>query len=158
MYRRRMLCWAGSAASLALAGCTAGIAGQNLSEVARGAGLGRFLAAMREAGLAPLLQGSADLTIFAPSEAAFAAAAPQLSRFGREPGALRGLLGYHIVQGVLDASFLSGRRVNYRTTSAASLDVDGTGGGLRVDGARVLIPDLRAANGVIHVIDRVLSP
>ena len=53
--------------------------------------------------------------------------------------------------------FLTGVDVRYATLEGSSLDVDGTGG-LTVNGAAIVTPDLGADNGVVNVIDRVLIP
>ena len=63
-----------------------------------------------------------------------------------------------MVPGAFTAAFLEGMDVNYTTAAGSSLNVDGTGGALRVNGANVISADLETGNGVVHVIDRVLDP
>ena len=143
------------AAALALAACagdgTGG--GDTVLDVARANGLTAFLGAVRSAGLADTLAGDGPYTVFAPSNRALAAAG-----LPGDPEALRRFLAYHVVPGSFTTDFLGGVDVNYTTAAGSSLNVDGTGGALRVDRATVISPDLIAGNGVVHVIDRVLDP
>jgi uncharacterized surface protein with fasciclin (FAS1) repeats len=163
MHRRKLLILLSLAAGGGLAACGGGGAGggsEDVLAVARDAGLGQFLRAVRAAGLAETLSASGPYTVFAPSDAAFRA----LPR-GRLDGlmrsddreALRGLLAYHVVPGTFDAAFLEARQANYATLAGPSLQVDGAGG-LRVNGARAIRPDLEASNGIVHVIDAVIAP
>jgi uncharacterized surface protein with fasciclin (FAS1) repeats len=71
---------------------------------------------------------------------------------------LRRLVGYHVVPGMLTSTFLLGRDVNFTTSAGTPLTVDGTSGRLRVNGAAVTRADIEAGNGVVHIIDRVLTP
>jgi uncharacterized surface protein with fasciclin (FAS1) repeats len=48
--------------------------------------------------------------------------------------------------------------MNHLTATGDTLNVDGTGGRIRVDGASVVRADLPARNGVVHIVDRVLAP
>ena len=156
MQRRTVLTILGIAGGFGLAACGGGAGGVRASDdvlaVARDNGLGRFLRAVEAADLAATLSTPGPYTVFAPSDRAFASA-----RLPSDPAALRGLVAYHVVPGMYDAAFLDGLDANYTTAAGRSLNVDGTAG-LRVDGARVIRPDLEASNGVVHVIDRVLTP
>jgi uncharacterized surface protein with fasciclin (FAS1) repeats len=141
-----------------LAGCggggARGPAGPDLIGTARANNLDRLVRAIGSADLTDTLSGSGPYTIFAPTDRAFAA-----SNAGRLDGdGLRRLLAYHVVQGQLTSAFLEGMDVNHTTLLGSSLNVDGTGDGLRVNDARVLRADIAASNGVIHIIDRVLTP
>jgi uncharacterized surface protein with fasciclin (FAS1) repeats len=71
---------------------------------------------------------------------------------------LRAILTYHVVPGRVFASDIVGKRLHVTTVNGAQLAVNGRGGGVRVNRARVITADVRASNGVIHVIDRVLLP
>ena len=71
--------------------------------------------------------------------------------------ALRQVMAYHVVPGMFTSDFLTGVDVNYTTLKGTSLNVDGTDG-LRVDDATIVTPDLGASNGVVNIIDRVLTP
>jgi uncharacterized surface protein with fasciclin (FAS1) repeats len=146
-----------AAGAPALAACGGGTTGGAAPEgsvlgVARSNGLTRFAGAAEDAGLGEVLAGPGPYTVFAPSNRAFAAASLPRDK------ALERLLAYHVVPGEFTADFLTGVDVNYTTAAGSSLNVDGTGDTLRVNGARVISPDLAAGNGVVHVIDRVLDP
>ncbi|MBA3323900.1 MAG: fasciclin domain-containing protein [Rhodobacteraceae bacterium] len=149
------------AAGAALAGCgqgggpqSAGPRGPGVLGVAGANGLGRFVRAADSAGLTEVLAASGPFTLFAPTDRAFAASAA-----GRLDGeALQRLIAYHVVPGQLTSDFLEGMDVNHTTLLGSSLNVDGTGTGLRVNGAAVVRADLLASNGVVFAIDRVLTP
>lgn len=144
-------------AALVVAACGGGGgsgASDGVPEVARDAGLGQFLRAVRAAGLEEYLAGPGPFTVFAPSEAAFRAR-PSVLRGSQEE--MQRLVGYHVVPGDFGSGFLEGIDANYSTLAGRSLHVDGRDG-LRVNGARVIRPDLAASNGVVHVIDAVLVP
>ncbi|MBP7001052.1 fasciclin domain-containing protein [Amaricoccus sp.] len=126
-------------------------AGADVLSVARGAGAGRFARAAGETGVAETLAGPGPFTLFAPTDRAFAAAAR------RSPDLAR-LVAYHVVPGELTSEFLEGMDVNHTTLLGTSLNVDGSGGALRVNGASVLRADLMASNGVVFLIDTALTP
>ncbi len=162
MRRRRLLrIGAVGAVALTLAACSGGSdgprarpgSGSPVLEVARSNDLDRFLRAVERAGLTETLTGSGPFTLFAPTDAAFASSSAQRL----DPDALRALLAYHVVPGQLTTDFLEGIDVNHTTLLGSSLNIDGTDG-LRVNDARVLRADLLASNGVVFVIDRVLTP
>ncbi len=134
---------------------------KTIVEVARDAGsFETLLAAAAAAGLGDALQGDDDLTVFAPTDEAFAAL-PEgtveslLEEENRDQ--LRQILELHVVAGrtYADAA-LSERKLT--TLGGERIDVALERGALRVGGASVVKADIDAANGVIHVIDRVLLP
>ena len=116
--------------------------------------------ALKAAGLAETLATGGPFTVFAPTDAAFAALpegtlAELLKPENRET--LRAILLYHVVEGEVPA------REVVALTSAATLngqrlDVRVEEGKVTVDGAGVQKTDVMASNGVIHVIDAVLLP
>jgi uncharacterized surface protein with fasciclin (FAS1) repeats len=153
-------------AGFGLAACGAGTdgggarPGGDILAVARANNLDQFLRAVDAADLDATLAGAGPYTVFAPSDAAFRALprgrfSALLNPSNRDE--LRAFVGYHIVPGLFEASFLAGLDANYSTAAGRSLNVDGIDG-LRVNGARVIRPDLQASNGVVHVVDRVLTP
>jgi uncharacterized surface protein with fasciclin (FAS1) repeats len=152
----RLLLLATAGAGLAACGgggVPGGSSGDSVLGVARANRLSRFVRAVETAGLASTLAGPGPYTVFAPSDRAVAAA-----DMPRDPEALRELLAYHVVPGAFTTDFLVGVDVNYTTLAGTSLNVDGTGRPLLVNGTPVVTPDLLAENGVLHVIDRVLRP
>ncbi len=159
MHRRAALktLFAGASA-LALSACAGGGGGGpgggggTVVDVARRNHLNAFLRAIDDAGLTATLEGAGPFTVFAPTDRAFASA-----RLPRDPKALKSLMQYHVVPGTFPSDFLDGHDLNYTAANGRSVSIDGTGG-LTVNGARVITPDLEASNGVVHVIDRVLTP
>ena len=130
--------------------------------VATADGAGTFttlLAAAEAAGLVETLQGEGPFTVFAPTDAAFAALpAGTLDSLLADPEALKKILLYHVVSGSVKAADV----VNM--TSAPS--VEGSPIAIAVkdgmvylnDAAKVTATDVMASNGVIHVIDQVILP
>jgi uncharacterized surface protein with fasciclin (FAS1) repeats len=149
-------------ASLTSAAMTSPAASRgDIVDVASGAGqFSTLLAAAQAAGLVGALQGDGPLTVFAPTDDAFRALpAGTVERLLRPENRaeLRRILSYHVVEGAVFASDLSGRTSRPRTLAGARVSVDGRQG-VSVNNARVVTADVRADNGVIHVIDRVLLP
>jgi uncharacterized surface protein with fasciclin (FAS1) repeats len=127
------------------------------------AGAGTFktlLAAAQAAGLAEALAGEGPLTVFAPTDGAFAAL-PEgtveslLQPSGRD--ALVRILKHHVI--AADVSGAEAAQAGVAGTLAGTLlRFRAQGEGLNVSGANVIKADLRASNGTVHVIDRVLIP
>jgi uncharacterized surface protein with fasciclin (FAS1) repeats len=118
-----------------------------------------LLTAVKAAGLVETLQGKGPFTVFAPTDAAFAALpAGTLDGLLKDPAALKKILLYHVVSGSVTADKVVG------LTSATS--VEGSPIAISVkdgtvdlnDSAKVVTPDVMASNGVIHVIDKVILP
>ena len=153
----RLILLGGAAVGVAACGGGApaapGQSGGTVLEVARANRLTRFLRAVEAAGLEATLAGEGPFTLFAPNNRAFGAA-----DLPEDTESLRALVAYHVVPGMFTTDFLSGIDVNYTTLSGDGLNVDGTAGGLRVNGATIVTPDLGAGNGVVNIIDRVLVP
>ena len=122
-----------------------------------------LLAAAEAAGLAGALSDTQNITVFAPTDDAFAAALDALGLTADELLAdtetLTSILTYHVVPGDLTADYMEGFDLNHTTLTGRPLNVDGRSGLIRVGGvATETRPDLAAANGVVHVIDQALSP
>lgn len=117
-------------------------------------------AAVEAAGLSEALSGSDTLTVFAPTDSAFenlAAALEVAVTDLLELPNLSDILLYHVVGGyALSSDLTDGQTL----TTLAGIDVAITidENGTMVNDATVVIPDLTADNGVIHVIDAVLVP
>jgi uncharacterized surface protein with fasciclin (FAS1) repeats len=119
-----------------------------------------LIAAVVRAGLADTLDGHRQLTVFAPTDAAFERlfAALGVSGVDEIPVAtLRSVLLYHVAPGNRDStSVLDSTRI--RTLSKGFVVPSVHDGSAWINGARILLPDVHASNGVIHVIDAVLLP
>ncbi len=116
--------------------------------------------ALQAADLVDTLKGAGPFTVFAPTDEAFAKlpAGTLTSLLQAENKAkLRRILTYHVVPGRVGSADV----VKLSTAKAASGDaiaIEARGGTVTVDGARVVKPDVKASNGVIHVIDTVMLP
>lgn len=110
--------------------------------------------------LAALEDANGNLTVFAPTDAAFLRAFEALGvtpeQVLADRASLTQILLYHVVPGRALASTLSTGEV--ATLQGASLDVRVSGRAITVNGARVITPNVPALNGLIHVIDGVLLP
>lgn len=119
-----------------------------------------FVSLVQTAQLSSTLQSGAVFTVFAPTNAAFAALPPGTLESLRQPQnreTLVRILGYHALPRVAPSSQFRGQQLNLVTAEGQSIRVDGTRG-LRVNDANVVLADISAANGLIHVVDTVLVP
>jgi uncharacterized surface protein with fasciclin (FAS1) repeats len=116
-------------------------------------------AAVIAAGLADDLSGAGPFTVFAPTDAAFAALpAGVLDALLADPtGDLAQVLLYHVVSGeALSSSLSNGQTIT--TLQGQDVTVSITGGDVFINDAQVILADIMADNGVVHVIDAVLTP
>ena len=127
--------------------------------VADRAGFYIFAAALRSSDHFKTLESPGPLTVFAPSDAAFnrfsTAALDRLLKQDRE--LLHIVLGYHFAAGKVATARLAGKRIRAVMQAGGDVIIDGRSG-LRVNTARLVKPDLDAANGVVHGVDAVLWP
>ena len=111
--------------------------------------------AINAAGLDQMLRTHGPLTMFAPTDQAFAKlSASKLDRLLKEPQELKQVLRYHVLRAYVPAKQLA-RLKNALTASGAVVRIDGTSG-IKVNSALVTHPDILAANGVVHAVDAVL--
>jgi transforming growth factor-beta-induced protein len=133
----------------------------SIVQVAQSAGqFGTLLAAAKAAGLADALAGPGPFTVFAPTDAAFAALGQKTIDELLQPqnrDKLAGILKYHVVSGRVPASEAL-RLSAAQTLNGQRLRLSVDNGQLKIDDARVIKTDVNASNGVIHVIDRVMLP
>ncbi|MQC27699.1 MAG: fasciclin domain-containing protein [Chloroflexi bacterium] len=115
--------------------------------------------ALEAAGLIETLKGAGSFTVFAPTDAAFAALpAGALDGLLADPEALKQVLLYHVVAGSVDAATVSGL-TEAGTVNGASVTISVSGGTVTLNGlANVTTADIMASDGIIHVIDAVLIP
>ena len=117
-----------------------------------------LVAAVVQAELLVTLQGEGPFTLFAPTDQAFADAGIDLAALDTVEGkaALADILLYHVVSGEVPSSAvtecMSATAVNGQTLAFT------VGDGVMVNGASVTLADVNTSNGIIHVIDKVLSP
>lgn len=151
------------AAVVALGAATPGQArGKNIVEVAASTGqFNTLIAAAKAAGLAGALSRRHGITVFAPTDAAFAKLGKKTLRSLLKPrnrGKLRKILLYHVLGQRVPARKIPHGRTHVKTLAGRAVAVRKRGHRVRVNHARVIKADVRASNGVIHVINRVLIP
>ena len=118
-----------------------------------------LVAALAQANLVATLQGDGPFTVFAPTDAAFTAAGINLDDFSTdaEIAALADILLFHVVSGQVNAADVTDGLVA-AAVNGDNLTFTVSNGAVTVNGASVLLADVPASNGVIHVIDAVLMP
>jgi uncharacterized surface protein with fasciclin (FAS1) repeats len=117
-----------------------------------------LVALVKQAGLVKALSGPGQLTVFAPTDAAFAKVPKKtLAALGKNKAQLKAVLLYHVVKGKVTAA-QAGMLTSATTLEGAALPIRTSGGKVFVGGAQVLKADVMASNGVIHVINKVLLP
>ena len=132
---------------------------KNIIEVAAGAGSFKtLLAAVEAAGLTATLKGAGPFTVFAPTDAAFAALPPgTVEALLKDPKKLAAILTYHVVSGKVMASTVVGLK-SAKTVNGQEVTIKVEMGVVMIDNAKVITTDVAASNGVIHVIDAVILP
>lgn len=122
--------------------------------------LSTLVQAVTAAGLVETLKGDGPFTVFAPTNDAFRALGEEKVAELLEPAnrdQLKEILTYHVVPGELTADRLKdGQKL--KTVQGDTLTVRLGDGGAKVNDANVVKPDVTASNGVVHVIDGVLTP
>ena len=117
-----------------------------------------LVAALSAAGLVETLQGEGPFTVFAPTDAAFAALPEGLLEKLLLPeniAVLTAILTYHVVPGKVMSTDVTAGDVATVEGSTIAITTDM---GVMVNGANVVAVDVAASNGVIHVIDAVIVP
>jgi len=134
---------------------------QNIVKTAIAAGQFKTLASLlQKAGLVKTLQAG-TWTVFAPTDAAFAKVPKAtLAKLGSNPALLKKVLLYHVVKGGVPASkvvTLNGKSVG--TVSGSLVRIKIVGGNVFLNGlTKVTTADVKASNGYIHIINKVLIP
>ena len=116
--------------------------------------------ALQAAGLVDALKGKGPFTVFAPTDGAFAKLPPGtlddlLKPENKEK--LTKILTYHVVAGKVMATDVM-KMQSAKTMNGEDAQISTRGGKVYVNDAQVVQPDVKASNGVIHVIDTVLIP
>ena len=114
-----------------------------------------LVAALAQAELVETLQGEGPYTVFAPTDEAFAAAGIDLAALDTEEGkeALTDILLFHVYAGTLASSDITdGKKLRMVNGDDAVFSPG------MIEGANITLVDVQTSNGVIHVIDAVLTP
>jgi len=110
-----------------------------------------------EAGLTDTLNGTGPYTVFAPTDEAFKAVpAKTLEALGKDKELLRSVLTYHVLAGNVSSAEVKVGAA--KTVQGGSVALAKAGTFVTVDDAVVTTADVRASNGVVHIVDRVLMP
>jgi len=155
----RMIAAAMLAATLTAAPRVASAQGKDIVETAVANGSFKTLAtALEKTGLVETLKGKGPFTVFAPTDEAFAKLpAGTLDQLLANPEQLKAILLYHVVAG--DVPSTAAAKLNSaKTVNGAEVKIAAMGSTLMINDAHVAMPDVKASNGVIHVIDKVILP
>jgi len=137
------------------------MASSNIVEVAAGnASFSTLVAAVKAAGLVDVLAGEGPFTVFAPTDEAFgklpAGTVENLLK-PENKDQLVAVLTYHVVPGKVMAADVV-KLDSATTVQGSDVAIVASAEGVRIDNANVVMTDVAASNGVIHVIDSVILP
>ena len=121
---------------------------------------GTLVAAVQAAGLVDALKGEGPFTVFAPTDAAFAALPAGTVETLLKPenkDQLVNILTYHVLSGKVMSADIAGKALSVEMLNGSTAKVDATSG-VKIDAANVVTADIETSNGVIHVIDAVILP
>jgi uncharacterized surface protein with fasciclin (FAS1) repeats len=118
-----------------------------------------LVAAVQAAGLVDALKGEGPFTVFAPTDAAFAALPPgTIDALLADPtGDLTQILLYHVVPGKVMAADVSDG-LQATTLQGGTVSFTVADGAVKINDANIIATDIETTNGVIHVIDAVILP
>jgi uncharacterized surface protein with fasciclin (FAS1) repeats len=149
------------AATAAICLGAASASAANVVETAQSAGSFKTLiAAAQAAGLADALATTKNITVFAPTDEAFAklpAGTVEMLLKPENKAKLTRILTSHVVAGKVMAADAA-KLTSAKAVSGDTLTIAAHGGGVTIDKAKVVKADIAASNGVIHVIDTVILP
>jgi len=112
---------------------------------------------LKKADLVKALEGAGPFTVFAPTNEAFAAVPKSdLDALLANPEKLKAVLLYHVVSGDVTSDKIKAGMV--KTLSGQDVDLSLKDGKVFVNNAEVVKADLKASNGVVHVVNQVLLP
>lgn len=129
-------------------------------ETAVAAKFNTLVAAVKAAGLVDALSGDGPLTVFAPTDEAFAklpAGTVENLLKPENKDQLVAVLTYHVVKGNMTAKKVL-KKESLSTLQGGSIAVSTDDKGAKVNDSRILKTDIGCSNGVVHVIDTVLLP
>ncbi|MEL7335354.1 MAG: fasciclin domain-containing protein, partial [Planctomycetota bacterium] len=119
-----------------------------------------LVAAAQAAGLVDALKGDGPLTVFAPTDDAFAklpAGTVESLLKPENKGQLAAILKYHVVAGAVDSGAVV-KLTSAKTLEGRSVNVSVQNGKVKINNANVVKVDIACSNGIVHVIDSVLLP
>lgn len=142
-----------------LGAATAAPPKKDIVETAAGAPqFSTLVSLVKKAGLVKTLSGETKYTVFAPTNAAFAAVPKKtLNALLDDKALLRKVLLYHVLPGSVPASQVV-KREGAKTAEGSRVEFSLKGKRAFVNDARVITPDIRTSNGIVHAINGVLIP
>ena len=158
MQRRTWMTLAPLAAALLIGACATTPAPTTVAQtIAANPQLSTANRLIQEAGLTETLQGAGPYTVFVPSDEAFKAVpATMVDALGKDKARLKAVLTYHVVPGALTAADVKNGPI--KTVQGGELSLYRSGTFVTADEAVVTTADVRATNGVVHIVDKVLMP
>jgi uncharacterized surface protein with fasciclin (FAS1) repeats len=120
-----------------------------------------FVQGLDATNLAGLLKSNKNLTVFAPTDAAFAAMpAADLAKLKSDKAAMQKLLLHHVVNAPIPSSKIKGARGPVPSGAGDQILLDGSdeAGALKVDNATIVQADLQTGSGLLQVVNQVLAP
>ena len=120
-----------------------------------------LVAFVKTAGLLDTLKGPGPFTVFAPTDAAFAALPGGTVETLLKPenkAKLVSILTYHVLPGRVMSTDIAGKKLDPKIVEGQTLAIDATGAAVKVNDATVTKADIGTDTGAIHVVDKVLLP
>ena len=144
--------------AMALTGCASVPIPVSVADtIAHNPSLSTFSSLITQASLSATLQGPGPFTVFAPSNDAFKLLpATTLDELKKHPEKLRNVLAFHIIPGKLMANEVKNSSV--KTLNGANIALSKAGDFVTAEETMVEQKDIQASNGLIHIIDGVLTP
>jgi uncharacterized surface protein with fasciclin (FAS1) repeats len=139
----------------------AAAAGTIVDVAAGNADFSTLVAAVKAADLATVLSGEGPFTVFAPTNAAFAALPAGAVEDLLKPenkAKLAGILTFHVLPAKVMAGDIADGVTEVATVNGAKVKIEKTAMGVTINGAKITATDIAGTNGVIHVIDAVIMP
>jgi uncharacterized surface protein with fasciclin (FAS1) repeats len=118
-----------------------------------------FVGGIDATNLAGLIKTNKNLTVFAPTDAAFAALPPaELQKLKTDKTAMQKFVLHHIVNAPIDSTKIKGAAGPIPSGAGDTIMLDGSdpAGALKVDGATIVQADLHTGSGLLHVVDKPL--
>ena len=109
--------------------------------------------------LSSLLKTQPQITVFAPTDAAFAALpAGELDKLKADKPAMQKFILHHLVNAPVDSTKIKGAKGEIPSTAGDKILLDGSdeAGALKVDGATIVQADLKTSSGLLHIVDKPL--
>lgn len=159
MFRKTTLALTAAASMLASTAFAEGHSKDIVDTAIEAGSFETLVAAVQAAGLVETLKGEGPFTVFAPTDAAFAAlpeGTVENLLLPENKDQLVSILTYHVVPGkVMSTDLMDDMEAETVQGATVTIDLDT---GVMVEGATVTTADIEASNGVIHVIDTVILP